>query len=105
MTPALSVSVHVEADRTRLALEGELDAATVAIVQDALAGAWRQPVRCVELDCTGLTFIDSTGIRTFITAHLAASESGRRFVVTRLQKGPRRILEICGVLDALTEGG
>ena len=59
---------HDEGGATRLTLRGELDLATAARLEQALA----QSGDDVLLDLRGLTFMDSTGVRVL----LEAAESG-----------------------------
>jgi anti-anti-sigma factor len=64
----------------RVALHGELDLATAGRLQAALDGADRRPV---VVDLRGLTFMDSTGVRTLLQASEDAARTGSdlRFVM------------------------
>ena len=86
----------------RITLEGELDIATApeveAALRDVADGPSSEP--CV-LDLRGLTFMDSSGLRTILSANGAARRDDRRL---RLVAGPpavQRVFEICGVADGL----
>lgn len=50
-----------------LHLEGELDIASVGVAEKAIADA--SPYEHLIFDCELLTFLDSSGIRTFLAAH------------------------------------
>lgn len=104
---AFSVTVEQADDRAVVGARGELDLATAPQLEDALmpplnAGA------AVALDLRGLDFMDSTGVRVIVAAHLAAQEHGGALVVCAVPDGPvARVLEISGldtvldVVDAL----
>ncbi len=66
-------------------LRGELDLATADEVEDALHRAERDEPSVVVIDLSGLTFLDSTGLRTIVTADQRARRNDRRLVVV---KGP-----------------
>jgi anti-anti-sigma factor len=64
----------------RVVLRGELDLATAGRLQAALDAANAHPV---VVDLRGLTFMDSTGVRTLLQASDDAARAGRslRFVM------------------------
>lgn len=79
---------------------GELDLAVVdtfaAAIRDAAASG------AVRLDLSGLTFMDSTGVRTLNTALREASEGGHALSVSgELHPSVRQILELTGMLALL----
>ena len=84
----------------RITLEGELDLATVAAVEAALRGPVDPSPERRVLDLRGLTFMDSTGLRTILSANGTAPREGWSLQIA----GPpavQRIFEICGVAAGL----
>ncbi len=96
-----SVSVEHQADgRTVVAARGELDLATAPALEDALLPRLREGADVV-LDLRALEFMDSTGVRVIVGAHLAAQEHDGALAVAVVPDGPvARVLEISG-LDAV----
>jgi anti-sigma B factor antagonist len=97
------VSVRDDQERVVVTVRGELDLASAGDVEVAVL----PPVRAgrhVVLDLRGLEFMDSTGVRVIVTAHLAAEERGGRFSLLRTAEGTpvHRVLEISG-LDGVLE--
>ena len=72
----------------QLALKGELDLSTIERVEQELTRAEDDGHRLIVLDLSGLTFLDSTGLRTIVTADQRARRSGRRLVIL---KGPATV--------------
>ncbi len=72
----------------QLALKGELDLSTIEKVEQELTRAEDDGHRLIVLDLSGLTFLDSTGLRTIVTADQRARRSGRRVVIL---KGPATV--------------
>lgn len=62
---------------------GELDLATASILQARLDEAARLQPRLLVLDLSGLTFMDSTGLRILLAADAAARREARRLAVVR----------------------
>ncbi|MEA2310156.1 MAG: hypothetical protein QOE28_124 [Solirubrobacteraceae bacterium] len=77
---------------------GELDLATAPALDGALgrafdaAGSGR-----VVLDLRELEFIDSSGLRTLLTARRRAEQAGSEFSLVAGHRGLERTLEIAGV--------
>ena len=78
---------HAEGGRVRLF--GELDAASVPVLADALQRIDREPI---EFDCSELTFVDSSGLRA-----LASAATDRRVRIVAPQPSVLRTLRIVGV--------
>lgn len=72
----------------RVSLRGELDLSTVDKVEEALRRVERDEPPVVVVDLSALTFLDSTGLRTIVTADQRARRSNRRLVVV---KGPETV--------------
>ena len=78
---------------------GELDMATVDEVRSALAASTETP-RTI-LDLSGVSFIDTSGVRLIISEREAATEAGREL---RLVSGPpevQRIFELIGLTERM----
>lgn len=75
---------------------GELDLATVSLLEDALAahGDARSPV----IDLGGCSFLDSSGVRALAaTAKRVETQGGQLELVARKDSGVARVLEITGI--------
>jgi anti-anti-sigma factor len=75
-------------------LSGELDLVVAdAFVKRAMASLDGQPE--LVLDCSGLTFLDSSGLRAMLA--LSSQAGGRPVVVRNAPEHVRKVLEIAGV--------
>jgi anti-sigma B factor antagonist len=81
----LDVETRQTDSATHVMLRGELDLSTVERVEDELRRVEAEAPATIVLDLSGLTFLDSTGLRTVVTADQRAREAGKRLVV---RKGP-----------------
>jgi len=93
----LTVEPRPERDRVVVAVEGELDLATVGIVErevDELYGSgWKR----VVLDLRDVAFIDSTGLRLLIRLDGRARGGGRGFAIVEGDGSVRRLLALTGL--------
>ena len=101
-----SLSVDEHNGRTVIAVRGELDLATAPQLEDTVLPVVRSG-RDAVIDLRQLEFMDSTGVRVMVAAHLAAQEHGARLAVVRSDRGAvHRVLEVSGldgVLDMVDD--
>jgi len=97
-----SVTVVQDDGRTVITVRGELDLATAPALEEALLPGLRDGGSAV-LDLRGLEFMDSTGVRVIVAAHLAAEEHGGTLTVVRTPPdgAVARVLEISGLDEVL----
>jgi anti-anti-sigma factor len=81
-------------------ITGELDLATVGVVQNALQSVM-ETKRSITLDLRGLSFMDSTGLRVILEIDATARQDGFNFAVVRAPESVQRIFRISGVEDHL----
>jgi anti-sigma B factor antagonist len=73
---------------------GELDIASEAPAREAFASALMDEGDVLVADLRRLTFLDSSGVRVLLVAHLHATKKGMRFGVARADGMVRRLLEV-----------
>ncbi len=81
-----------------LSLTGEIDAHTAP----DLAAAIGELSGNVQLELSGVEFVDSSGLRVLIDAHQSVSGRGDEFKLSQPSDAVRRLLEISGVDEYLT---
>lgn len=80
---------------------GEIDMNVAERFGDAVRGAQGESTDVI-VDLSGVSFIDSSGIRVLINARGALTD-GSRLRVVGPQRIPRRVFEVTGVADLLLE--
>jgi anti-anti-sigma factor len=93
----LTVSSEREGDVHTICLSGELDLATADGVARELARVEASDARSIVLDLTGLTFMDSTGVRLMLSASARSRADANRLTMLRGGAAVQRVLELCGV--------
>lgn len=97
----LRIDVRHEGDRLVLRLAGELDLATVSLLEDEIGKAGTQDTSMVVLDLERLEFIDSTGLRAVLSARSLTAEREQEFAVTRGSEQVQRLLSLTHVAEHL----
>ena len=98
----LKISSQHEADGILITLEGELDLASAPRLDEELGRAEESGARLVRLDLSGLTFMDSTGMRTLLLAQRRAQETEHQLTLRRGPHQVQRVFELTGSLDTFT---
>ena len=94
----LAWAVTREGGLVTLALNGELDLASVDSIQEVLDGLVSEgPV--LVLDLEKLEFMDSTGLRLLGRVHQTAEQKGSRLLLGRVSPAVRRVIHVAGLLD------
>jgi anti-anti-sigma factor len=95
---AFTVRTEQHGDAAVVVPTGELDLATAPALEGALARAFDAAGGGrVVLDLRELEFIDSSGLRTLLTARRRADDASARFSLIAGHRGLERTLEIAGV--------
>lgn len=96
--PDLTAELASDGEGCRIRCAGELDIATADILRNVLASVDTD----VVVDFAAVTFADSSGIAVLIAAQERLDKSGHRLRLDGLHGGPRRAIEILGLLDVFT---
>ena len=97
---------HIRQDGVvTLAVTGEVDLRTAGPLRAAIQEALRtpQPVDVV-VDLAAVTFLDCAGMGALVAGRNTAIRQRRRYTVTNPRGHVHRVLEITGLLPALTHG-
>jgi anti-anti-sigma factor len=103
--PTADLRVRIEGNGypvLRVFVGGEIDMSVSDALFDALAEAW-SPNRTteVQVDLSDVRLLDASGIRVLLAARNRAMSHGIAFRAFGAAGLPRRVLELCGVLDLL----
>src|SRR5947209_14087974 len=78
----------------RLAPVGELDLQTAPLLEQQLAELDRDGLTRIAIDLSGLTFIDSTGVRLILRQQTAARNGGYGFALIPGPPEVQRVFEL-----------
>lgn len=100
MEASFGIAQESRAGHHRLILTGELDLAAARQLDATLRQVCETGARQVDLDLRGVTFIDSVGLRSLLSARDTCAEQG---VDMGAIPNPslERIFEVTGLLDVL----
>jgi stage II sporulation protein AA (anti-sigma F factor antagonist) len=100
---ALDIHSAMDGPTALLRVEGELDAATAPVLDEALRRAAAEGAgERVILDFANLTFVDSAGLSVLVAAHKRLQGEGTELVISAPSAAVRRLFAIAGIDRFLT---
>jgi anti-anti-sigma factor len=78
MGALFTTTVSIDGARLRLAVEGEIDVETACELLDTIKTALQCDVRGIDLDLSGVTFVDPPGLDVLVEGERAARSCDRR---------------------------
>jgi anti-anti-sigma factor len=97
-----SVEIASTVNEVIVALSGELDMADADRVGDMLVEAASDGRAIVRVDLAGLTFADSSAVKSILRGATAAGEHGVTYELLNPRGSVQRLLSVTGLVDALT---
>ncbi|MFM8703661.1 MAG: STAS domain-containing protein [Planctomycetia bacterium] len=86
-----------------LVLSGRIDAESGTELEHAVAEELRRGHHAIRLDCTGVSFLSSAGIRVLFNVHRAAKAAGARCLIGAASEPVARVLEMTKLAPILRE--
>ena len=103
----MSVQIHTnkEGNGTVVQLQGKVDATSAPSVEQALVGVIDQGEKRLVLDCAGLDFISSAGLRSLLLAVKKMKAAGGGISMAALQPNVKEVFDISGFSALFTIHG
>jgi anti-sigma B factor antagonist len=99
--PGSSLRAELLSSERVLVLEGELDVATVAELENALANAVANTSGTLTIDASRVSFLDSVGLRSILNVTAALSDIGRAMAIVCSPGPVRRLIELTALTGHL----
>ena len=100
----LAVSVERQGSTAVIRLDGELDMSTSPSLTAALDGLVADHVAAVQVDGSGLRFVDSSGLDALVRGLQRAREANVTFRVAKLSESLERLLDMTDLREVLAPG-
>lgn len=98
-TPQLDIDVQHNGEMITVRLTGEFDAATAPSVDAAVDAAAMTPGTEVTLDLSGISFLDSSGLRSLLQLRERTTRAGATICITAASSVVTRLFELTGLTD------
>ncbi len=92
----LNITIQEQDGNLVAILEGSLDTSVAPEAEKALIPLSESEGKDIILDCTGLTYISSAGLRLFLSILKTAEEKGQHVYVANVSEAVRNVFNITG---------
>jgi len=96
----IAIETEHSAEGLRLLLRGDLDLATAREFEHRMEEASRKTPAAITVDLTGLSFLDSRGLRAILGAQELCDERGCRLTVIAGEQA-QRLFDLTGLSERL----
>lgn len=100
----LKLTCRDAGERVTIAVDGELAIETVDAFESGTAQL-SAPGRPVDLDCSALSFVDSTGVNALLKVALRWRNAGIVFTISNLSSDLKEMLGVLGFFEVVGEQG
>ncbi|MHB8233321.1 MAG: STAS domain-containing protein [Solirubrobacteraceae bacterium] len=97
----LVVKDSIASGHHTLRLSGELDLASAPGLEDTIEQVCRSRAHAITIDLSRLSFIDSCGLRSILTAKQLCDQSAQQFALVPGRPQVQRVFELSGLADVL----
>ena len=101
--PPFTVRTESRNGVARVEIGGELDMATVPLLEEPLSALEGNGVSAILLDLRDVTFLDTSAVHAFVGARERAEAGGKRLVLIGASDRARRVLHLTGTRFLLDE--
>jgi anti-anti-sigma factor len=98
----MDIAVSIEKDHAQIRLAGRLEATQAASLTETIQKSLREGPPRLILDCTGLSYVASMGLRCFLLAQKEAQSAGGKVVFFGLNDNVRSVFSATG-FDKIVE--
>ena len=95
--PGFATEVATGDGKVVLRLYGELDMVTAPALASVVDTALDSEPVAISLDLSGVTFVDSTGLNVFVSAHRRATSTGCSFALRAPRRAVLRTIRLTGI--------
>ena len=95
----MKVTINKEEKATVVVLTGRLDTPSAQEVSKAMEPVVADASGTIILDCSGLEYISSSGLRIFLTVRKAAAVQGGKVIVKGINSDIRQVFMMTGFLN------
>lgn len=95
----MKTSIEQFEDKYLVTLEGELDTAAAADVEKTLQPLYTTSGKDVIIDCEGLEYIASSGLRILISILKGAKAGGSKVVLKNMNEDIKSVFKLTGFIN------
>ncbi|MDE5742920.1 MAG: STAS domain-containing protein, partial [Bacteroidales bacterium] len=92
----MKTTIHCEAENISVQLLGDLDTAAAQETEKAFQPLMAEKGKKISLDCSGLNYISSSGLRLFLSLLKSCKPNGNTLTIENLNDNIRKVFTMTG---------
>ena len=95
----MDIKITQQENKTFVVLNGKIDTSNADQFQQDVAPLMEGENPDIEIDCTDMSYISSSGLRIFLTLRKAAADKGGKIIVRNICNDIRNVFMMTGFLN------
>ncbi|MCR4583050.1 MAG: STAS domain-containing protein [Prevotella sp.] len=95
----MEVTIKTEGQQVKAALNGRLDTAAAVTVEKDFESLKEQADKEIEIDCSGLEFISSSGLRLLLALRKVTISKGGKMFISNVNEQVRNVFTLTGFFN------
>lgn len=98
----MNTTIHIVDNKTIVTLDGRLDTTNADQFQQDIAPLMEGDKPDIDIDCTGMTYTSSQGLRLFLTLQKSVMSRGGKMVMRNMNPQVKEVFDITGFSNIIT---
>ncbi len=98
----MNTTIHIVDNKAIVTLDGRLDTTNADQFQQDIAPLMEGDKPDIDIDCTGMTYTSSQGLRLFLTLQKSVMTRGGKMVMRNMNPQVKEVFDITGFSNIIT---
>jgi len=99
---AMEVKINKQGTRTYVVLDGRIDTSNAEAFQQDITPLMEEDNPDIDIDCSGMTYTSSQGLRVFLMLQKAVNERDGKLVLRNMNPLVKEVFDITGFSNIIT---
>ena len=98
----MNIKINTADSKTMVTLDGRLDTSNADQFQQDIAPLMQGDKPDIDIDCSGMTYTSSQGLRLFLTLQKSVMARGGKMVMRNMNPQVKEVFDITGFSNIIT---
>ena len=98
----MEITINKELDKTLVVLKGRIDTTNADLFQQDIVPLMEGDRPNIDIDCTGLDYTSSQGLRVFLLLQKSVNARGGQLVLRNMNPMVKEVFDITGFSNIIT---
>ena len=98
----MDITINKQEEKTLVTLNGRIDTTNAEQFQEKIAPLMDGDCSYIDIDCTGMTYTSSQGLRVFLMLQKSVMKRGGKLVMRNMNPMVKEVFDITGFSNIIT---